>query len=73
MKCRDRVFSEKEKDSFIALPGKGDHSRLMPSRLGTPWQRFWRWFYSLGSGIKITAVNKDQGRGRLALFFKAGV
>ena len=29
-KCRDRVFDEGEKDNFIALPGKGGHSRLMP-------------------------------------------
>ena len=26
----DRVLGEGEKDSFIALPGKGGHSRLMP-------------------------------------------
>ena len=29
---RDRVLSEVEKDSFIALPGKGGHSELMPSK-----------------------------------------
>jgi len=29
-----------------------------------------RWFYSLGSGIRIRAVDKDQGRGKLALFSK---
>ena len=26
----DRVLGEVEKDSFIALPGKGGHSGLMP-------------------------------------------
>ena len=29
----DRVCGEVEKNSFIALPGKGGHSRLMPSKL----------------------------------------
>lgn len=32
----DRVLSEVEKKSFIALPDKGDHSRLMPSKLCFP-------------------------------------
>lgn len=31
------------------------------------------WFYSLESGIGIRAVDKEQGRGKLALFLKAGV
>lgn len=29
---RDRVLGKEEKDSFIALPGKGGHSRLMPPK-----------------------------------------
>ena len=29
----DRVLGEVEKNNFIALPGKGDHSGLMPSEL----------------------------------------
>ena len=29
----ERVLSEVERNSFIALPGKGGHSRLMPFRL----------------------------------------
>ena len=29
-KCGDRVWNKEEKNSFIALPGKGDHSKLMP-------------------------------------------
>ena len=33
---RDRVLGEVEKNSFIALPGKGGHSRLMPSKLCVP-------------------------------------
>ena len=28
--CGDRVLGEEEKDSFIALPGKVGHNRLMP-------------------------------------------
>ena len=35
---RDRVLGEVEKDSFIALPGKGGHSRLMLSNVPT-WRR----------------------------------
>ena len=33
---RDRVLGEVEKNSFIALPGKGGHSGLMPSKLCVP-------------------------------------
>ena len=29
-KYGDRVLGEGEQDSFIALPGKGSHSKLMP-------------------------------------------
>ena len=32
----DRVWGEVNKNSFIALPGKGDPSRLMPSKLCVP-------------------------------------
>ena len=35
-KCGDRVLGEGEKESFIALPGKEGHSRLMPQRLCSP-------------------------------------
>ena len=28
--CKDRIWGEGEKDSFIALPGKVGHSRLIP-------------------------------------------
>ncbi|MES8734619.1 hypothetical protein U6U86_12335, partial [Cutibacterium acnes] len=33
---RDRVLVKIEKNNFIALPGKGGHSRLMPSKLCFP-------------------------------------
>ena len=33
---RDRVLVEIEKNSSIALPGKGGHSRLLPSKLCVP-------------------------------------
>ena len=34
----DRVLGEGEKNSFIALPGKGGHSEFMPSELCVPTQ-----------------------------------
>ena len=39
---RDRVLAEVEKESFIALPGKGDCRGLMPSKPTVPtWGRQW--------------------------------
>ena len=35
---RDRILGETKKNSFIALPGKGGHSGLMPSKLCVPTQ-----------------------------------
>ena len=32
----DIVLGELEKSSFIALPGRGEHSRLMPSKPSVP-------------------------------------
>ena len=32
LNLRDRVVGEVEKNSFITLPGKGDHSGLIPSK-----------------------------------------
>ena len=49
---RDEVLGEVEKNSFIALPGKGGHSGLMPSELcprelpGSPVVRTWRFHCS---------------------------
>ena len=34
----DRVWGEVEKNSFIALPGKGGHSKLMPTKPVCPTQ-----------------------------------
>ena len=40
---RDRVLAEVEKESFIALPGKGDYRGLMPSKPTVPtWGRQWQ-------------------------------
>ena len=36
LNLRDRVLGELERNSFIALPGKGGHSGLMPSELCVP-------------------------------------
>ena len=33
---RNRVLGEVEKNSFIALPGKGGHSRLLPLKTVCP-------------------------------------
>ena len=33
---RDRVLGEVKRKSFIALPGKGEHSRLMPVKTVCP-------------------------------------
>ena len=33
---RDRVLGDVEKNNFIALPGKGGHSRLLPLKLCVP-------------------------------------
>ena len=38
---RDGVLGEVEKTSFIALPGKGGHSRLLPQKLCVPTQGVW--------------------------------
>ena len=36
----DSVLGEVEKNRFTALPGKGEHSRLMPLKLRVPKGRF---------------------------------
>ena len=36
LNLRDRVLDEVETNSFIALPGKGGQSRLMPSKTMCP-------------------------------------
>ena len=40
LNLRDRVWGEVEKESIIALPGKGGQSRPMPSKpCVSPWGR----------------------------------
>ena len=47
---RDRVLGEAEKNSFIALPGRGRDSRLLPSKtVGPNPGGFSEEFYSYGS------------------------
>ena len=36
LNIEDRVLGEVEKNSFIVLPGKGGHSRLLPQKLCVP-------------------------------------
>ena len=44
----DRVLGEVEKNSFTVLPGKGGHSRLMPSKLCVPtWEGLVRSFIAV--------------------------
>ena len=49
----DRVLDEVEQNSFIALPGKGAHSGLMPSKLCIPTQGACEESYSQGVGLLI--------------------
>ena len=55
----------------MVLPGKGGHSRLMPLRLCSPWKGLGGGFLVWGVGNRAT--DKDQGRDKLALSFRAGV
>ena len=64
------LWVKEEKNSFIALPGKGNHGRLMPQRLCPPSGEIREWFYSLGGENRAT--DKDQGRDKFS-FFRAGV
>ena len=51
---RDRVSGEVEKNRFIALPGKGGHSRLLPSKTMCPRLRgFGEEFYSNCSRVGL--------------------
>ena len=51
---RDRALGEVEKNSFIALPGKGGHSRLLPSKTMCPNPgEFGEEFYGNGSRVGL--------------------
>ena len=51
---RDRVLGEVEMNSFIALPGKGGHSGLLPLKTGCPHPGgFDEGFYSSGSRVGL--------------------
>ena len=75
-KCRDRVLGEGEKDSFIALSGKGGATTglclkapLLPPPPPPLWERLggafivWEW--------KNRVIGKGQSRRELALFFQS--
>ena len=49
----DRVLGEVEKKSFIALPGKGGHSGLMPLKNVSQPEGFGEEFYSNGSRVGL--------------------
>ena len=51
---RDRVLGEVEKNSYIAFPGKGGHSRLLPSKTMCPnLGEFGEGFYSNSSRVGL--------------------
>ena len=51
---RDRVLGEVEEDNFIALPGKGGYSRLLPQKTMCPKPGgFDEKFYSNSSGGRL--------------------
>ena len=65
---RDRVLGEVEKNSFVALPGKGRHSRLLPQNIMCPYMGgFGEEFYSNSSrvGLLIRGVCVCAGPARL--------
>ena len=62
---------KEKKRAFIVGPGKVGHSRLVPKRLCPPWERWGDGF--IFRGVENRAIDKDQGRGKLALLLKAGV
>ena len=58
LNLRDRVLGEAEKNRFIALPRKGGHSGLMPSRLCVPIGGGSEESYSNGSRSRV--VDKER-------------
>ena len=51
---RDRVLGEVEKNNFIALPGKRQHSRLVPIKTVCPnLEGFGEEFYSIGARMGL--------------------
>ena len=59
----DRVLGEVEKDSFIALPGKGEHTGLLPRKTMCPNPRGSdEGFYNKGSKVGLlTRRGCEQG------------
>ena len=49
-KNEDKVLGEGEKNSFIALPGKGGSQQANALETVPSLEEIRRWFYSLGSG-----------------------
>ena len=69
---RDRVLGEVEKNSFIALPGKGGHSRLLPWKTMCPRLRgFGEEFYSNHSRVGLL-VRSESVQGPLSFSLTSG-
>ena len=66
----DRVLGDVEKNSFIPLPGKGGHSRLLPSKTTCPKPGgFDEEFYSSSSRVGLlTRLGSEQGLHSSSLF-----
>ena len=52
---RFQRFGWSRKNSFIALPSKGGHSRLTPQICVLPWERIARGFTGLAQGVPLKA------------------
>ena len=61
-------MGEAEKTSFIALQGKGSHSRLMPSKQCVPIQGGFEEYCSNGSGSRFADKDQDTRKARPAFF-----
>ena len=53
LNLRDRVLVKTEKNNFVALPGKGGHSRLVPLKTVSQLGGFGEEFYSTGSRMGL--------------------
>ena len=65
-------FFLKEKTLYLFAKQRGpQQANAIKTML--PLEGIMKWFFSLSSGIRIRAIDKDQGRGQFALFLKTDV
>ena len=70
LKCRDRVLGKREKNSFIALPGKGGSQQATALKTGPPIRKNWEEFYSKKEKNRLSHRNQDWNKH--AFFFLWG-